>query len=367
MKEAIAIKHMSKPEAATSLSNSSPEAFFDSAYRAFDQATGAGAEVREFYYEIGGFPICIRIVGPAMATRLTPALAHNAISPTAPALTICVWDTVSTDVAMPTPPWEHADYLKRAEVRGYSNDRILTAYDVWGGALRMLDTQQNIGIFWTRDAATLQVYDRGAPLRMILHWWMRERGRQFVHAGAVGTAEGGVLLAGKSGSGKSTTAVSCLDSDLLYASDDYCLISTEPTPYVYSLYSSTKLESVHLEDRLAHLKPLISNPEEIEEEKALLFLAQHYPNKVTRGFPIRAILLPRVTGKRETTLTQASPVAALKALAPSTMLQLSGTGQQEFRAMSTFVKQVPSYHLELGTNLGQIPQIIEKLLRRDHE
>ena len=173
------------------------------------------------------------------------------------------------------------------------------------------------------------------------------------------------MLAGKSGSGKSTTALACLDSldsKLLYASDDYCLLATEPAPYVYSLYNSAKLDVEHLSRRVPHLRSLISNPEELETEKALFFVSQHQKEKITTGFPLRAILLPHVTGRLESTLAPASPIAALKALAPSSIFQLSGAGQADFQAMAKLVKQVPCYRLELGTELARIPEIILELL-----
>jgi hypothetical protein len=348
--------------------HAAPAQFFHAAYQAYQRAEQAMATVHSYWYEIAGFPIRLQFAGAAMAARLTPALEHLAVAPTPqtpPALTVCLWDTVSTGVAMPTPPWEHADYQTRAEVRGFSNARFQTAYDVWGGALRMLDHENNVALFWTRDAATLPTYDRGAPLRMILHWWMRARGRQFVHAGAVGTPDGGVLLAGKSGSGKSTTTLTCLNAGLGYAGDDYCLVTTEPKPYVYSLYNSAKLDPANLQRHAPHLEPLVSNWEELETEKALLYLHHHYPEKLSGGFPLRAILLPRVTGETQTTLTCATPIAALQALAPSTLLQLSGAGAAEFQRMSNFVKQIPSYHLALGTDLAQIPQVILRLLKED--
>jgi len=263
---------------------------------------------------------------------------------------------------MPTPPWEHADYQTRADVRGFSNDRFQTAYDVWGGTLWILDQVNNVAIFWTRDAGTLPTYDRGAPLRMILNWWMRERDRQFVHAGAVGTADGGVLLAGKSGSGKSTTALACLSADLRYAADDYCLVTTAPVAYAYSIYNSVKLDLSTLRRSAPHLEPLISNHHELATEKALLYLHQQYPEKLSRGFPICAILLPQVTGGEDTTVTRATPMAAMKALAPSTLMQLSGAGRAEFQTMAKLVQQVPSYHLALGTDVVQIPQVILRLL-----
>jgi len=231
--------------------------------------------------------------------------------------------------------------------------------------LRMLDKQDNIALFWTRDAATLPTYDRGAPFRMILNWWMGARGRQFVHAGAVGTAKGSVLLAGKSGSGKSTTATLCLEAGMYYLSDDYCLIAAESPPRVYSLYNSVKLEPTHLQRTAPALEPWISNREELADEKALIFLNQHQPKKITRFMPIRAILLPRLTGRADTVLRPATPVDALMALAPSTIVQLAGIGQAELATMSQFIQKVPSYHLALGREMVRIPQVILQFLAED--
>lgn len=237
-------------------------------------------------------------------------------------------------------------------------------YFYMGDNVLMMDSKSALAIFWIRDARQLPYYESGAPLRTLLHWWLSNHGRQFVHAAAVGTAKAGVLLAGKGGSGKSTTVLACLDSPLVYASDDYCLLTTEPAPYVYSLYSSAKLDADNIH-RLPHLASAISNADRLDTEKALLFLHEHCPEKIVSGFPVRAILLPRVTGRPGTTLTPASPITALKALAPSTLFQLPGAGHSAFQVMSKFVKQVPCYHLELGTDLAQIPEVILGLLSKD--
>lgn len=375
-----------------SAKQSDPTAFFQTVSAAFSQAFSQGrsqgrsqacSQARnqsdppvenpsERFFMIGGFPICLRFASSTMLDHLTPALAHLAIPHTRPALTVGLWDTLSTGIEMPKPPWGIEDYLTRSEIRGYTNERICTAYDVWSGGLQLLDKQKNTAFFWTRNVQTLPIYERGAPLRMILHWWMHERGRQLIHAGAVGLPTGGVLLAGKGGSGKSTTSLACLDSALLYASDDYCLVSTESEestklpPYVHSLYNTAKLEATHVNRNVPQLKPMINNQEALETEKALFFLHQHYPEKLTSGFPIRAILLPQVTGEKDTKLSSVSSMSALRALAPSTMLQLSGTGKSEFQSMANLVKQVPSYCLELGTELSQIPQVILKFLKEGY-
>jgi hypothetical protein len=256
--------------------------------------------------------------------------------------------------------WDILD--PRQDIKGLNSDRIRSNFHIGPNILSLLDTEQNIALYWLENAEQLPYWEHGSPLRTILNWWTSDRDRQYVHAGAVGNHAGGVLLAGKGGSGKSTTALSCLNSNLTYASDDYCLIGHNPVPYVYSLYNTAKLKGLADIERFPHLRPLISNSDRLDEEKAMIFLKKHYPEKVVKGFPIKAILVPKVTGKTDTKLQKTTAIVALKALAPSTMFQLSGSGEKAFQTMSKLVKQVPCYVLEVGTDLAQIPDVISQLI-----
>lgn len=199
-------------------------------------------------------------------------------------------------------------------------------------------------------------------MRTILHWWADQGIYQFIHGGAVGLPTGGVLLAGKGGTGKSTTALACLEAGLLYASDDYCLVRTDPLPFAYSVYNTAKLRGDLDLERFPNLAPLVSNQSRQKDDKAVFFLEQHFPEKVSRGFPIRAIILPQITDGKESRLRNASAGVAMTALAPSTLLQLPGAGAMEFKTISNLVRKVPAYILELGTEINRIPDAIFSLL-----
>lgn len=345
----------------------SPAAHFKVVHRAFQTATQAAGTIERFY-DLGGYRVKLCFAGRALIQHVTPALAHRAAAPNQkPDLTVCLWDTASTDVNMPPPAWGGDAYGARGEIKGFNDARSQTNFQLDGPALRvaaanMLDHELNTALYWIPDASQFPYYERSAPLRMILNWWMSRRGRQVIHAGAVGTAqEGGVLLAGKGGSGKSTAALACLPSKLLYASDDYLLLDNGPTPFAYSLYSSAKLHGDHLH-RLPHLSAAVSKEENLAEEKAIIFLNDYFPEKLTAGFPIRAILLPRVTGSPETQIKRASGAACLTALAPSSIFQLPGAGAEAFHQLARFTQRVPGYVLELGTDIARIPLVILKLL-----
>ncbi|MBD2539475.1 serine kinase [Coleofasciculus sp. FACHB-SPT36] len=349
-------------EIATKTEAKDPLAFFNTVYELYEKAEAASGSIDRFYC-LGGFKIRLRFAGSALISYMTPALGHLATEAVSdPALTVCLWDSASTNTVMPPPPWQiNHHHPKRGEIIGFTNERIHTSFQ-WGAfALSILDSDRNLGIYWVETTEQLPYWEAGSPLRTIFNVWMSKRGLQLVHAGAVGMPSGGVLLVGKGGSGKSTTALTCLNSELFYASDDYSLITSDPTPTVFSIYSTGKKNADDVQ-RLPFLAKAISNSDRLDSEKALYFINDHFPEKILPSFPLRGILIPRITGETDTKLTATSSAAALASLVPSTILQLPGAGKEACQMMMKIVSQLPCYYLELGTDLGQIPEVILNLI-----
>ena len=333
--------------------------YFDSVYELFElaqQVTGA----IERRFNIGGFLVRLSFAGPALLS-LTRALEHLATDDDSiPDLTICLWDSESTGQRMTPRPWQEDDFLARGVIQGYNTERIYTAFQHGSAAVSVLDTERNLAVFWAPDAR-LPYWEEGSPLRSILHWWLLSQGLQLVHAAAVGTSTGAVLIGGKGGSGKSTSALTCLQSNLAYVGDDYTLLGLDNGPVVHSLYNSAKLNSDHVQ-RFPSLLPKIANPDRLGDEKALLFVHEHFPSKVATQLPVRAILLPRVTGLPETRWKRVSVAMTLAALAPSTIFQLPRAGNEALKFLAAFARPLPCFSLEVGTDLSTIPPVIEKLL-----
>lgn len=333
--------------------------WFDRALAAFCAAEQSAGPT-ERHYAIGAHIIGLRFAGPALVQPMTSALAHRATDQTRePDFTICLYD--GSCGLLPRPTWGPESYGARGEIRGFNVGPIRTVFDAGDQILRMADLSRRIGLFWISDASDVPYYERGAPLRTLLHWLLGDRQCQLVHAAAVGTRQGSVLLAGKGGSGKSTSALSCVGSPLRYLGDDYVMVSVGSPPRVFSLYNSAKLHGEQM-NWFPRWRDCVDNASKLETEKALVFLERHAPETLGDGFPLKAILLPKVTGRRDTRIAPASPAQALAALAPTTVFQLPGDGSRAFATLTSLVRFVPSYWLEAGTELQRIPEAIVEVI-----
>lgn len=347
----------------TSAAPRPPVQFFDQAHATFTAATAAVGEQR-VVFEVAGKVVMMRFAGDGLVGRLVPALAHLVTRTCDPDLgtdlEVCLFDTATTGVQMPPPAWSHDAYLPRGEIAGFNDDRIRTVFEPGTDVLQLFDRDRNLAVYWVADPSHVPWWESSFPLRTILHWWAAHTSVQPTHSGAVGVGGRGVLVAGNSGAGKSTSTLACLMGGMQYVGDDYVLIDVA-RPAAHSIYSTAKLEP-HNTARFPDLVPLISNPDALDRQKALLFLADHRPDQLVRELELEAIVLPHVSGLPDTTLRPASAAAALSVLAPTTSFHLPGYGPKVFAKLTRLVRSLPCYRLEAGTDLTQIPERLCELL-----
>ena len=311
-------------------------------------------------YVVAGSRVSLRFASDALRERLAPAFAHLAAPPgDVPDLTVHLWDSASTGVEPPPRPPAAPDEAAGA-LYHFHEPPLRGAYQAAFDALSVLDADAGVAWYWLADACTLPSWEQACPIRQLLFWWLAPRGYLQVHGAAVGRPEGGALIVGPPRSGKSTVALACLGSDLLYAGDDYVAMALEPSPRVASLYTTGKLDPSHLHERLPQLLPAADR---LDEEKVVVYAERHFPQQTTAGFPLAALLVPAVRAeRREPRVVPASRAAAFAALGPSTMFQLHTAGAGELATLSSLVARVPCYTLELGSDLTMVPATISDLL-----
>jgi len=335
--------------------------YFDAALDAFGRAA-AHAGIREHDVSIAGVRVRLRFAGPALEPLVLPALSHLTVpvASTDVALTVALFDSASTAVPMPPPAWGPRDYGAKGEIVGFNDDRIRTVFQPGVDILHLYDAARRVGVYWVAAPAVVPWWESSFPLRTMLHWWAAPSSLQPVHAGSVGRDGRAVLVAGASGAGKSTTALACLDAGFDYLGDDYVLVDVASTT-AYSLYGTAKLEPENLA-RFPGLVPLVANPERLGDQKAMVYLDDHRPDRLARTLRLRAIVLPRVTGRPGSGLAPASPAAALRVLAPTTSAQLPGYGREVVTKLGALVRALPCYRLDAGTDLDALAATVASLV-----
>ena len=320
-----------------------------------------GAEDHDF--DIAGAVVRLRFAGPALVGPLTAALAHarREAAATRPDLTVLAWDAESTGASMPPAPWGREDFGPHGRIRGFFDAEVQATYGWGSSSFGLVQPRRGTGLFWARSASAFPFFERAAPLRTMLHGWAADRGLQLVHAGALAGPAGCVLLAGPSGAGKSSVALACLASQIGHLADDYCLIEDGEPPVIHALYSSVKAHPDTLE-RIPVAAVTVSNPVREPGDKAVMFLHETIPERLVARAPLRAVAIPRIAPGSATRVSPATRAQALAALAPSTLLQLPGSGADALRRVAALVRAVPCVHLDVGSDPRAVPEIVETLV-----
>ncbi|MCS6910323.1 MAG: hypothetical protein RML99_00020 [Anaerolineae bacterium] len=334
--------------------------FFAQLYEAFNRA--AQGSLTQHTLCVSGRPVRLLIAGEGMMA-LWPALAHLIATNDDNddydyALTICLWDSATTGISPPPPPWDTDQYGRHGEIRAFNTAALRFAFDLGRGMLYAWSAMRKLALCWTSEAHHLPAYERGAPLLPIWHWWLSAMGDALLHAAAVSSDGSGVLIVGRGGSGKSTTALACLSAGMDYLGDDYCAVTLGPQPHVHSLFCTAKLHHDNL-----HRLPCLRHTRRLSEEEKVIFdLRAEFADRLARCCELRAILVPAFSNCARPSLEPVSSALALRALAPSTLFQLAASGAADFERIAALVKRTPCYRLWLGEEVGAMSDIILELL-----
>jgi len=317
-----------------------------------------GPESSAHHLDVAGVPVMLEFAGPGIAELLMPALQHLEDAPNVapqPEVRLQVWDSISTGVEMPPPPVPRSAFTPRGDLIGFGTGRYLIAFHWSESSVCLLDREAGRGVYWVQDARNLPYWSRSAPLRTLLHWTLMDRGRHLVHGAVVGDAQSGVLLVGKGGSGKSTTALRCLAAGMHYLGDDYVAVAADP-PRAYSLYSTAKL---FVADSRPVGRPLM--PLAPEDEKVVLALDEPAA-RLTRELPLRALATLRFCDQEASALERVDRETLLHAATFTTLAQLPHAGAPLHRLMQDLMSQVETMRVRLGCDPDSVVSVVREIV-----
>jgi hypothetical protein len=307
----------------------------------YRQAVSAFGQ-HEATFRIGGQQVQMRSAGAAPLAVLEAALEHLRRPASTPAdVAICVFagGPAHAFSALP-PPGVYVALRSGLQMTVTAQPAAVTAYD----------PRVRLGIVWLAGDPWAHVRAYAAPLREVLAAAMRPQGLMGLHAAAVGNEHGGALLAG-----------------MHFAGEDFCLVRSAPgpesAPLAFSLYGSAKLAP----SSLAWLQPPFAAATGRSIDGKLVYLLHRAPGlQVVEQLPLRAVLVLQITGAGPSRLCATTPVAAINALAP-TSVRLMGLPAQAaaavFHSAATLVRQVRCYRLELGADVMATPALVAAAIR----
>lgn len=303
---------------------------------------------------VAGRGVELRVAGAALADILTPALAHAVGAPLPTDLRVDCWDGAETGVALPRSPWPASAFLPSGAIRGHDDDRYLVNYDRWKRMLVLLDRGDRRAYVHAHDAREVPAWVRRSPLRELFGWWAADHGMAMLHAGSVVGEHGAVALAGASGSGKSTTTLTCVAAGMGFMGDDACLVDFRPAPVANALFGFAKLEP----DAFARLDAVRHLAVGDDPVQPLLDPASH----LVPTAPLRAVLLVSVTGETRTRVEPAAPTDVLRELVTGSLDEGGATTLAGLRRVAT---EVPCLRVGLGTEPDGVVEAVAAAARGD--
>jgi hypothetical protein len=339
----------------------SPAASEDFVTRLAEVARAAAAEgpVRTLSLRPAGVPVRVQLAGAGLIERLAPGLLEGSIGPEEqPAVELWAFDGAGTGLTAPSPSWGPQDYLQREEIAGWTRPPRLASYSTDYATLSVADTDAGLGVQWLRDAAAMAPWEGGAPLRSLLRWTLARHGAHLLHAAAVGTEAGGVLLLGSGGAGKSTSALACLQAGMALVSDDYTLVRLGGSvPTAHPAFAIAKAGLASLELLGSGLDARAAGARLDWRGKRRLPIA----DVVCEALALRAVVLPRVA-QRTGVAVPFDGREALRSVAGSTLLQLPGDSATTLAVLRELLSTLPVYTLEVGPDVAAIPEAIGALI-----
>jgi hypothetical protein len=313
-------------------------------------------------FELAGESMRLRYAGEALTAIFGPALAHLPAAGGDARWEILCWDGAATGLRPPAPSssWPSA-WPAGGVFFPFGPQSARVSIDPDTGVTTVFCAASRRALVWVPDARELPGQHYGSPLLNIFTWWSNGAGLSLLHAGCVGTERGAILLVGKGGAGKSTTCLLCAEAGMDYLGDDYCLLRISSDPVALSLYSSGKLHREHLAN-FPRFAPIAVRPHVDPLAKPIVFVGQHSRFTVRIHSPLRAILVPAISGEPTTHVEPTTSAAALRALAPSTLLQLPNDGRELLPALARLVRALPCFRLNLGTRLSGIAPAVRTLV-----
>lgn len=243
--------------------------------------------------------------------------------------------------------------------RVWFSDRVRVEYQVIEDILTLADLSKRRALVQVPCMKDLAYSEQARPIRGVIHWFMSRVGRRLFHGAVIGRKAGGVLIPGRSGSGKSTVAVAGLIAGMHFVGDDMVLVDEADEPRAFGVYTTVNVVRTDVVHGMPEAASIL-NPHGPSSDKAV-FRLHNEPDGFRSGLPLKAIVVPRI-GNLPMRVEPCSAAHALASLAPSTLLQMAGEREALFAHCAQLARKLPAYILHTGPRTTQYPRDIARTI-----
>lgn len=311
----------------------------------------------ETVYRLAGFPVLVRVAGQQLAADIDKSLHYvRTQEDCEPALTIEVWDDAEIGpIGLFSWP-DDADYHGLVSV----TDDARYALNQRPSSVFLLDRHKNRIVGGVRGREMLFQDERARPFHRLVSIWLDDNNIQFIHAGLVAQGNKGLLFAGKSGAGKTTSTLACYLGGFTYLSDDCVALEAAPNgAFVgHCFYGTCMHDNI---DRFPTLARIAHPPNHSFETKDSVYLVDHDTGRFVHRVKIAAVVIPKVVDRLHTSYRHAKTMDAMLALAPSSLWILPNSARNSLAKLGGLVTTVPAYWLETGRDLDGIAPVVDRL------
>lgn len=192
--------------------------------------------------------------------------------------------------------------------------------------------------------------------------YLRKKGLYMLHSGAVALGGKGLLLAGETQSGKTTSALRLVGGGFDFLSDDRCFLRKSGARFeALSFPEPVRVYPANVAD-LPEFQFLKKDRQKIP--KKVFDIKQVYPHSIIDKAELKAIAFPCWDAAGESRLEMVSPGQALKEMLPLTMTSLfPDTARVHFEFIADLVEKMPCFRFYLGSDKEKWHDIAKGLLQ----
>lgn len=340
--------------------------YFGKMTRTFEEASKSFPNLLSTtYYRFAGFSVRIRCVGSRLSAMHEKVFKHLMledvnISERNFDLTIDLWDQKEIKIKCPVDLISD-ESKKFRTVTASANSRIVADQDVDTSIFLDRIDKRIIASFGSADK--MNNYDLSKPFNRLLALWYRDMNVEVIHSSMISKNRKGILFLGEGGSGKTTSALSCLNDGFNYLGDDHVGLTEVNHTFVgYSLYASALIYENHFK-RFPQLQKFELQKNMQPDEKSIIYFSNGHLNKIDNYAEIAVLLLPRIVDSKHTDFRKAGKGETLLAAAPSSLRLQISPNKKGFNTISQLVARIPSYWIYVGKDIDEIPKCVNEIIK----